>query len=552
MIYRRSAFLALFLACVLSLFFCYSCQSTLSEGTSQRIGPEGGTLQEDGGAIVAIPAGALETQTKIEVDSYASANELPENLQPHFLGAFSAAKFMPEDITFNQPVSITIPCSEQLTPGTQFPIFTWDDDEQSWQETEFVATVDPDGYSYSANVTHFSTNSGGGTSGAGSPFQGFNMADEQGCGAFNITNQLNTWANVFNDAYGGVGGRDARGSCCWEIKGLELKVTYECPAIGPITRSITSGDMNDCDQVEKASKSSGVVGREGGYTYQTITRCWKRVMPEVQISELPGKINLTCQENPDRSVNVRVTCGQEGIPRAEVNWSVIGVGEVSPTSIITSPSGSAETTFSVEEEGFSSVQAIVKSCQDEETHFQTLNTNRACVDECDQMFLNLEMTFKHSGEGVPWVFSDQINAHIDYTVDSETGQISSEMSKGGHNLSISSVREKCSVSDIAAPSFALKIINGQATDESIYVELVPQSLPVNFTMHCEYDDETVDIPVPPYTNILASIMGKVLKLDIPNRCLDVVSGSGTESFGADPSVQYNYSVSIQCEDSCSQ
>jgi len=542
------------LAAMVFMLFLAACQQASSPATTQRIGPDGGTIQEEGGAALSVPPGALPDQIEFKITSYSSAAGLPENIQPHFFGSFSAATFLPEGLTFEQAVSITIPSQERLTPGDQFPIFTWDEENRAWQETEFIATVDPGGYSYTAEVTHFSTNSGGGTNGAGSPFQGFNMGDEQGCDGFNVTNQLNNWANQFNGAYGGVGGQDARGSCCWELKGEELKVTYECLGTGPITKSNTQGDMTDCDQVERVNKSTGVVGHAGGYTYQTITRCWKRVMPNVTISELPGKINLTCQEDSGQNVNVRVTCGQEGVPQAEVNWSVAGVGEVSPASGTTDPSGYAETTLNVEDEGYSSVQAIVKSCQDEQTHFQTLNTNQACVDTCDQMYLNLHMSFTHSGAGVPWELNDQVSAYIDYTVDDETGAIESGNSEAGHSVSINMTRDNCSATDVTSPSFAMKILNGYATEDKIHVELEPQSMPFSFTMQCEYEhfDEPVDAPVPAYANILASIIGKALKLDIPNRCGGTVDGSGSEGFGADPPVQYNYSVSVQCEDTCSQ
>ena len=43
-----------------------------------------------------------------------------------------------------------------MTAGSQFPLCVWDDFESSWAQTDIIATVAPDGSSFSASVTHFS------------------------------------------------------------------------------------------------------------------------------------------------------------------------------------------------------------------------------------------------------------------------------------------------------------------------------------------------------------------------------------------------------------
>ena len=118
------------------------------------IGAAGGTAGDPGGASVVIPAGALASETAIQVSTYRDDGSSPQPVGP-VPGYLGGALYGPQGIEFLVPVTVTIPSSRDLTPGSRFPLFVWDEAELAWMQTAFIATVAADGKSFSAPVTHF-------------------------------------------------------------------------------------------------------------------------------------------------------------------------------------------------------------------------------------------------------------------------------------------------------------------------------------------------------------------------------------------------------------
>jgi hypothetical protein len=72
---------------------------------------------------------------------------------------------------------------------------------------------------------------------------------------------------------------------------------------------------------------------------------------------------------------------------------------------------------------------------------------------------------------------------------------------------------------------------------------VPVSLSVGFNVHCD-SNPPIDFAVTTYANLIASIMGQDIFLHVLASDGATDSGSGSEGFGADPPVDYTYSLTM--------
>jgi uncharacterized protein YjdB len=124
--------------------------------TTAWIGPSGGTITEPSGASVIIPPGALTEQKLISIKTRFGPSSLPAPTAPWF-PALGGATLGPNGLVFQQPALLTLPLSQRLIPGSQYPLFVYDEELVGWRQTEFMAVVNSDGLSASAEVSHFST-----------------------------------------------------------------------------------------------------------------------------------------------------------------------------------------------------------------------------------------------------------------------------------------------------------------------------------------------------------------------------------------------------------
>lgn len=140
---RHFLSVAAVLVLLVPVTFCTSDGTKVSpENTtvSKEIGPEGGVIVGSGGLKLEIPAGALSATTKITLTMYATASSLPAAWAP-LPGFRGAVEVEPDGLLFQQPVTLTIPASERMTPWTSFPLFMWNDTQRMWEQTDSLATV---------------------------------------------------------------------------------------------------------------------------------------------------------------------------------------------------------------------------------------------------------------------------------------------------------------------------------------------------------------------------------------------------------------------------
>ena len=118
---------------------------------TERVGAEGGTVETAGGAVLEIPAGAVEEEVTFEISILGE----PE-AEPDFTALGEVYRIGPAGTQFVQPVTLTIPFDpEALPPGTTTDIvtlYTRPDEAADWSDLGGQA----EGDSVSATLTHLS------------------------------------------------------------------------------------------------------------------------------------------------------------------------------------------------------------------------------------------------------------------------------------------------------------------------------------------------------------------------------------------------------------
>jgi hypothetical protein len=108
-------------------------------------------ISADGNASIAIPPGALASDTAVSLNNVTVTLPSPFSTQQ----VVAAVDAQPSGTTFKIPVRVTFSLSAQLTPGTLMPVLIFT--TQGYQDSGFIAIVDESGRTASAEVTHFTT-----------------------------------------------------------------------------------------------------------------------------------------------------------------------------------------------------------------------------------------------------------------------------------------------------------------------------------------------------------------------------------------------------------
>jgi sugar lactone lactonase YvrE len=127
-----------------------------TQGTSRPVSASTGAivLSNDGSVSVAIPPGALASDTAITVAAISLSN-LPSS--PGDQRVAGAVEGGPVGITFGMPVKLTFPLAAEFPGGSLLPVLLLNQLTRLYDSTGFTAVVDEDGRNASVDVTHFST-----------------------------------------------------------------------------------------------------------------------------------------------------------------------------------------------------------------------------------------------------------------------------------------------------------------------------------------------------------------------------------------------------------
>ncbi len=103
------------------------------------------------GSSIAIPPGALQNDTPIQLGAVSTVLPPPSSTQK----VVASVDAQPSGTQFKIPVTLTFPVGAQLDPGTQIPLLIFDPSTGKYGDSGFVAIVDDSGRTASAKVTHF-------------------------------------------------------------------------------------------------------------------------------------------------------------------------------------------------------------------------------------------------------------------------------------------------------------------------------------------------------------------------------------------------------------
>jgi uncharacterized protein (TIGR02145 family) len=168
---KMKSILIIVVSFIVILFFSEACnkdtdQYDESDLNPNLIGVDGGTITNLDGASITIPPGALSNSTEITIETF--DNQINSNEYTAALGNFAGGVVLgPDDLSFQKPVTITIPLNTSLGPDVSEVILFYKDNGDpsnshyppnysGWKQTNYVGKVNADRQSVTAQIDHFS------------------------------------------------------------------------------------------------------------------------------------------------------------------------------------------------------------------------------------------------------------------------------------------------------------------------------------------------------------------------------------------------------------
>jgi hypothetical protein len=133
--------------------------------TEQEIGPGGGIIENESGAKLTVPAGALHETVTIRLASYDTYGQLADSFGVNHLNGCVSLK--PDGLTFSVPATLEIPLFSSRTPGDEYALFVYNEEEESWYQETNPGVVTQDGLKLQAQIEHFTFSSASSIKGKG-------------------------------------------------------------------------------------------------------------------------------------------------------------------------------------------------------------------------------------------------------------------------------------------------------------------------------------------------------------------------------------------------
>jgi len=516
---------------ILLLAGCGGDNATLPlEQSNTAIGPGGGSVTDGGGAGITIPAGALDREYEITVSTYARSDNCPNptGSLPHFIGG---AKFEPAGLEFKAPATVTIPSNQNLTPGSQFPLFVWNESRSGWEQTDFIATVSADGNSFSADITHFSVFGGfGGMSSDGI----FGEIDGPLCSGGDVATVLMGFITSFLRDIASVGDKGIYDGQCKVVTGIDFDLKIEIE--GSLFKDfIRLGEPSAEGILFVYTAECGDGTSSGGMIDATIALYYECTAPELSVTADPA----TIEPGESSTVMATLTCGGKAYSAQPIQFECFGDGDITDNNGVTNPAGQAQTMYNAPDRTCqATVAAYYDACEGED-QAQTVRTN-GVITVGASWSGTLTVTFGHPLGNPPLVnFADVLTINFTFEVNDKSIAGSGT---GSHVVDITPGGD-CVLKSMSAPPFDFVVL-GSATDEEFNFRVFPAGLmPLMFVLTC-FQDNPVDIPYPPYGALEGSILTQNIDIALPitNNATD--SGSGSEDWGEGLPMYYSYTVTV--------
>lgn len=347
-IYRVPVFIL-----VISLLYgCNICKKNEHTKT-EEIGPEGGRVITESGAVLAIPPGALVSSTEITITSYKDQAELPENqvIFGSFLGGLALS---PEGLEFQSPVTITIPLNNTFTGQEEVKVFYYDtgdennsyypDNYSGWQQQVLPGLVSTDGKSVMFHAEHLSTyviqmNFGEDTIDIlGSSVE---TLGDNGLGV-----DFYAYQSYFESAVANIGDLHVHnmpepfGYDCYQVVGLEYRLYHNLGALYEQPLETMKGE---------AGEIAFEFNYEGDRALNDAQLIY-HLFITVHMNITPPSINLTSgvsslQTGDQTPVTCALICGSEPMIDQEIYFSVNSLGTINPSDKLTDSNGDARIQF---------------------------------------------------------------------------------------------------------------------------------------------------------------------------------------------------------------
>lgn len=360
---------------------------TPTEGT--LVGTNGGLVSDPDGTTLDIPPGALSQETVIQIQTHQGSGTLPSPAP-----MVSGAHFTPDGLTFAQPVSVTFPLAQMLTPDTQLPLFIYDAARDVWKMTEFTVRVNSDGMSATGDIWHFSDYVI-----FGPPYYDANLlalheAVLDVCSYRPLTEIFDDYVNQVSQTFP-VGSKriwdfstsnPIRQEACYELSGITFVWNVETSI--PDT---TNTDPNSDNWISQERRDlQRIVGEEGFFSmrlydefdkriavidcgerqvvYQLNVVIWWRCAAP-QLSMEPGADKLCKDDSTD--LQVAMMCGIEPMAGQTLEFTATGPGVIAPPTDETLATGAASSTlFAGKSAGSVTATASYLACGAQETEQQ--------------------------------------------------------------------------------------------------------------------------------------------------------------------------------------
>jgi len=124
---------------------------------AQEIGSAGGTIETESGIKVEIGNGSLTESKQITVEPVPE-EEFANVILSDGKQLLGAIDFGPDGLVFEQPITVTFPLDVYVDPDMVLPIYSRDDDEDTFVDSGSTCIVGSDGMTCTGEISHFSVN----------------------------------------------------------------------------------------------------------------------------------------------------------------------------------------------------------------------------------------------------------------------------------------------------------------------------------------------------------------------------------------------------------
>jgi hypothetical protein len=249
---RKNILLCILLVFVLVLSFTVlSCSDGSDDDdddndlnyTEQDIGPAGGIIQNEEGAKLTVPAGALIETVTIGLASYSSYSQLEGNYG--LISMDGCVSLKPDGLTFLTPATLEIPLFSSRTAGSEYAVFVYNEDTGTWYQEDNPGTVTSSGLTLQTEIGHFSSYSASSISGSGLT----DFIDEYESQS-NPQDAFDTFKNNFINNNGLMNQRKNVDDKCYKVCGVEVDIMTHYAGIEDQFIELTGKRSSDVETLQ--------------------------------------------------------------------------------------------------------------------------------------------------------------------------------------------------------------------------------------------------------------------------------------------------------------